>query len=996
MTRFSNKWIGGVILFVMAQTGRAEFPPVYDTEKSEVVLPSSREVLASWDLPDGFQIELFASDPRVRQPIHITTDERGRLWVCENYTYAESGVRFAEDLRDRILILEDTDQDGVADKRTVFWDGAEKLTSVEVGFGGIWALCAPNFLFIPDKDGDDVPDGEPVVLLDGWEDDAVGHNIVNGLKWGPDGWLYGRHGIQATSVVGKPGSSESQRTALNCCIWRYHPTRHVFEVVAEGGTNSWGFDYDDHGQMFFINTVIGHLWHVVPGAKYKRMYGAHFNPYLYQLIQQCADHYHWDGTEKWTWVRDGLTEATSDAGGGHAHCGMMIYQGNNWPDKYRNTVFTVNLHGLRLNNDRLERSGSGYVGKHNPDLFFCSDPWFRGIELIWGPDGGVYLADWTDIGECHESDGVHRSSGRIFKLTYGAPDTKPDLDLASLTSSDLVQLQLDRNDWYCRTARKILQERAVRGDDLSQPREELLEIYESNSDVTRRLRALWCLYSMESVNEEWLIGELADPNEHIRAWAIRLLTDKGEPSSNIKAAFQVLGEKDPSSLVRLFLASSMQKLPFEERWPLAENLCAHAEDATDQNIPFMIWYGIVDAVPENPGHALALASDTAIPMVRENIVRRLAAEQSEDPELLENIVQLLNQTEETESREQILSGLQSGLAGFNRVEAPSAWDSWIERVEKTDDKSLIELTRSISILFGEGRALEDLMEIAKDGERDPKSRAEAIRFLAPTGEEEVGKLLLELVNDRALAVEAAKGLAYYDLPEVERTLMGRYKGLGPEYRKAAVGTLASRPSYAAHLMKAMKEGEVPARDVSAYVARQIVALGDNDLTREFEGVWGTVGKDQAETRSRIDEYKNRLREIESDHSDLVSGKKVFDQVCASCHVLFGEGKTIGPDLTGGQRDNLDYLLENILDPSAMVAEGFQMSTLFMRDERVLTGVILEETEKLLNLQTQEEELTIDRDEIEEIVPSKLSLMPEGLIQNLSDEELRDLFAYLRQ
>ena len=123
-------------------------------------------------------------------------------------------------------------------------------------------------------------------LLDGFEGDVIRHNIVNGLRWGPDGWLYGRHGIQATSFVGPPGATESQRTPMNCAIWRFHPTDRTFEIVAQGGTNPWGFDFDEHGEMFMINTVIGHLFHIVPNARYQRMYGAHFNPHLYQLIDQ--------------------------------------------------------------------------------------------------------------------------------------------------------------------------------------------------------------------------------------------------------------------------------------------------------------------------------------------------------------------------------------------------------------------------------------------------------------------------------------------------------------------------------------------------------------------------------------------------------------------------------------------------------------------------------------------------------------------------------------
>ncbi|MGB1931255.1 MAG: PVC-type heme-binding CxxCH protein, partial [Mariniblastus sp.] len=156
-----------------------------------------REALKMLSLPSGFQATLFAAEPDINQPIAMTTDARGRLWVAECNTYSDRGENFNTELNDRILILEDTNADGTFDKKTVFWDQAKKLTSIEVGFGGVWLTAAPNLLFIPDANQDDIPDGEPVVLLDGFEGDVIRHNIVNGLRWGPDGWLYGRHGIQA-------------------------------------------------------------------------------------------------------------------------------------------------------------------------------------------------------------------------------------------------------------------------------------------------------------------------------------------------------------------------------------------------------------------------------------------------------------------------------------------------------------------------------------------------------------------------------------------------------------------------------------------------------------------------------------------------------------------------------------------------------------------------------------------------------------------------------
>ena len=407
-------------LGVMPRDATADdFPKLFNTQEETEKFLTPEESLSRITVPAGFKVSVFAAEPDVQQPIAIATDERGRLWVAENYTYAESKTNYETKLKDRIVILEDTDGDGEFDKRTVFWDQASKLSSIEVGFGGVWALCAPDLLFIPDRNRDDVPDSEPIVLLTGWDDDRIRHNIVNGLRWGPDGWLYGRHGIMTTSLVGPPETAPEHRTVVDCGIWRYHPTRKTFEIVCSGTTNPWGMDWDEHGQMFFINTVIGHLWHVIPGAYYQRMYGEHLDSDVYRLLPQNADHYHWDTNEAWHDTKKiGVTPSTDQAGGGHAHCGMMIYLGDNWPRKYRGKLFTLNLHGLRVNSDRLERSGATYVGKHEPDFLRTKDTWFRGIELCYGADGGVYVADWSDIGECHENDGVHRTSGRIFKVKY--------------------------------------------------------------------------------------------------------------------------------------------------------------------------------------------------------------------------------------------------------------------------------------------------------------------------------------------------------------------------------------------------------------------------------------------------------------------------------------------------------------------------------------------------------------------------------------------------
>ncbi len=261
------------------------------------------------------------------------------------------------------------------------------LTSVEVGLGGTWLMCPPQVLFIPDRNGDDRPDSAPEVVLDGFTVPTENyHNFANGLRWGPDGWLYGRCGASSPGLIGTPGTPDAERIPVTGGMWRYDPRSKRVEVLNHGTTNPWGHDWDALGELFFINTVNGHLWHSIPGAHFVRPHTIDLNPTAYAAIDQHADHFHWDTAKDWSDSRV-VTAEHDRAGGGHAHSGMMIYNGDQWPASDRGKLFTLNFHGRRTNVERLERQGDGFVGKHEPDRFFMGDTRFRGIDLSAGPDG---------------------------------------------------------------------------------------------------------------------------------------------------------------------------------------------------------------------------------------------------------------------------------------------------------------------------------------------------------------------------------------------------------------------------------------------------------------------------------------------------------------------------------------------------------------------------------------------------------------------------------
>ncbi|MBI2478179.1 MAG: dehydrogenase, partial [Planctomycetia bacterium] len=312
-----------------------------------------------------------------------------------------------------------------------------------------------------------------------------------------------------------------------------------------------------------------------------------------------------------------------EIGGGHAHCGTMIYLGGSWPDQYRNTVFMNNIHGKRVNNDILKRLGSGYTASHGPDLMKSQDTWFMGVTIMYGPDGSVFVSDWSDTGECHSVKNTRRHTGRIYKLSYGPPEAM-HTDVSELTDDELVALQLHDNDWWVRHARRVLHERAASERDMANVNKHLRAMFDEQAEVPRKLRALWALQVTGGLDEAMLNEQLGHASEYVRAWAVRLLSDHKSLSPAVLDRFVALAAAGDSSFVRLHLASALQSLPCEQRWPIAEALAARAEDADDANLPLMLWYGIEPLVHDDLDRFIQLAATAKIPLVRQHIARRVA------------------------------------------------------------------------------------------------------------------------------------------------------------------------------------------------------------------------------------------------------------------------------------------------------------------------------------------------------------------------------------
>ena len=964
------------VAFARTAHGQNEFPKVFNTEADGQHPPTAAEMLKLIELPQGFKASLFAGDPDVQQPICMDFDDRGRLWIAENYTY--SGGPYETKLRDRVVILEDTDNDGQHDSRKVFWDKGFMLTSLTWGFGGLWILHDGTLSFIPDKNSDDIPDSEPTIVLDGWSKDC-GHNFVSGLIWGPDGWLYGRHGIVDTSYPGVPGTPQADRPAMNCGVWRYHPTKQLVEVVCNGTTNPWGLDYNSDGQFFMTNNVQGHLWHAMPGAHFKRMYGQDANPHFYELMDMTADHYHWDTTRKWNESRDGVA---NDLGGGHSHVGGLIYQGTNFPAAYRGKIFMCNTHGRRLNVNRLERSGSGFVGKREPDFMLVKNPWFRGVDLKMGPEGAVYVADWSDNGECHDHDGIHRTSGRIYRIAYGTPKPfKPTLPLVAQDSLALLGNVTSHDTWIARHSLRILQDR---------------------QQTEARIRGV--------TNLPLLAAEALDLNsvDALRQWLNSSNLEQLEQAVQLAAGTEVrrqallpnlmqLAKQKPAPNILLALVSVLRRFDSLERLELARSILSQPDNArtiaAENNLTLMTWYGIEPVVKSLAEVELL----KPIPKLQQFAVRRLAYEVNKESTLTSELLGYISSMVAAGDGTNVvglLNAFRAGLAGRARVDAPKDWSTIEKQLRASKNAEVVFAVDALGVLFGDGAALADLRTMAGNGELEPVTREEAIRALAAAQDNDAVPIFFNLLGDRAVADAAIRALVSFDHKDTAKRLLKQMGALRDGNRSLAIDTLASRESYALELIEAIDAGEVDSRELAASQVRQLLALGNARIQKVLESKWGVVQETPEAKLAAIERWKKELTQESLAGAKLEEGAALFKKSCATCHKLYGEGLTIGPDLTGANRSNLDYLLMNIIDPSSVVPKQFTTSVIALHSGRVITGVVVGETEKTITVQTDKEQLTVATDDIEQRRNSGKSLMPDGMIDALTPDQVRDLFAFM--
>jgi putative membrane-bound dehydrogenase-like protein len=937
---------------------------------------------------DGLEVKLAAAEPVVRQPVNISFDERGRMWVVQYLQYPGpeglKPVAVDQYLRtkydrvpepppkgpkgaDKITILEDTDGDGVYDKSKDFVTGLNLATSAEVGQGGVWVTQAPYLLFYPDKDRDDVPDGDPKVVLSGFGmEDA--HAVVNHLTWGPDGWLYGAQGSTCTANV--RGHTFQQ------AAWRYHPPTGRFEVFSEGGGNTFGLEWDAHGNLF-SGTNYGNyvLVHYVQGGYFVKGFAKHgplSNPYSFGYFDHVP-HSGWRG--------------------GHVTQTGIIYQGGALPEKFNGTWIAPNLLANNVDFHSLAESGASFKTKFLGEFLGSDDKRFRPVDIRTGPDGAVYIADWYDARANHviPQDTWDKSTGRVYRVAPpGLPGVKP-FDLAALSSGELVKRLSDKNDWYARMARRLLRERH---DASIVP--QLLTTLREGRDRTA-LQALWALDAIGGFNEGVASDLLKHPTADVRAWTARLLCDNNSFSASTASQLAHVAAAEPAAVVRAQLACSARRLPADQGLPIVSALMRRGEDLDDRYVPLLLWWAIEAKVTSDPDAVLALFRSPdawAAPLARKHLVERLArryaAERSDAN--FAACAKLLDWAPDDGSAAAVVAGMDKGLEGFGRDDLPQPLAQPLAKLWAKTPRSAALL--SVALRLGLPQAREEALSRAASLQVRVAERAALIDALGDARPPAAVPTLLRCLDKgqpKEVRVAALGALQQFDDPAVVAAVLKLYRDLPADLRARAVAMLTTRAAWARALLEAIDAGAVERKDLSPDQVRRLALLGDPNVDSLSTKVYGSLKSVARDEKKPAVERFRQL--VASPGGDPIRGKKVFASTCGQCHAFHGDGNRIGPDLTGYDPRAPEFFLESTVDPNAVIRPEYAAYVVETTDGRVLNGPIVASGPDSVTVEDGTAKITVPRSRVKRIAESPVSRMPEGLLEAMPPQQVQDLFAY---
>jgi putative membrane-bound dehydrogenase-like protein len=972
------------------------------------------ESLKKMKVPEGFAVEVVAAEPLVRQPVAIDFDDRGRLWVIQYLQYPNpNGLnRVAVDRfsrtkydrlpepppygpkgADRITILSDTDGDGRMDAGHDFVSGLNLATGFAFGHGGVFVLNVPYLLFYPDRNRDDVPDSDPEVLLTGFGmEDA--HSVANSLIFGPDGWLYG---CQGSTVTANIRGVEFQQG-----VWRYHPVTRQFELFCEGGGNAWGLDFDRSGNLFYSTNFGGYtLLHGVQGAYYTKSFAKHgalHNPFAYGYFEH-APHENFQG--------------------GHVTVGGIVYQADLFPESYRDKYIAGDLLGHGVQWHAIEGRGSTVVTRHGGELLKSADTWFAPTDVLLGPEGAIYVADWHDERTAHPDPDAQwdRSNGRIYRIAQRDTEKISAVEFAKLEIDRLLELHRHPNQWYVRKARSEILRRYRQSvemnsgeKDWQQLRLTLSENAKSESNETMALEWLWSLHVIGGFDESIANQLLASPHPSVRSWTVRFLGDHREISLEMAHRLDEFAEQEPEVTVRQQLACSAARFSAQHALPMINANINRDIDNNDPYLPLLWWWAVEkhsvtgrEEVLKRFVRPTLWKSQLGRDFLLTRLIRRYMAEAS--PEGDQAVVRLLKAAPDRNARMALWRHVRLGLA----ERAISSSVSKSKRLPHSGD--FIELLREDwrsapddLALLQIGSALDDkeilarVVKLALDANTMDDKRVAMLDILSSHGDRVlVGEVLALVEKYPSEAVQSAgvRFLSQFDERELAEKLLDLYRATKSEgLRSQLLSVLVSRPQSAALWLKAVDDGKVSAASVELEQVRAVALLVKPELDQMVIKHWGKLqGATKEEKLAEVRRLNNDLRAAVGNSS---SGKMIFQKNCAACHQLFGEGIKLGPDLTAANRHDKDYLLISLVDPSSMIRKEYMSIVVRTTSGRVLTGLPSERNDATLVLvDAKGEKQSIPLSEVEEIKESSVSLMPENLYLQLKPSELRDLFAYLQ-
>jgi putative heme-binding domain-containing protein len=930
------------------------------------------EAIEAMTVPPGFAVELVASDPDIANPIAMTFDDQGRIWITQSLEYPRKEAGRG---RDRVKVLEDTDGDGRADRFTVFAEGLNIPTGVAVGHGGVWVLNAPDLLFLRDTNGDGRADRTEVVVTGFGRADT--HELASTLTWGPDGWLYGLNGVFNPSRI----TSGGKQFRFTCAMWRVHPRTREFQVVCEGTSNPYGIAWDGEGSAIVeaCHWANDHLFHFVETGYYKRQAGA-YPPYTIRL-GSITDHGH---------------QKT-------AYCGLVYLDSDAYPVEYRERLYTGNIHGGCINSDVLARDGSTYIAHAGPDFLTANDAWFMPVALKVGPDGCLYVLDWYDRYHCYQDanrdpTGIDRLKGRLYRVRHKDSPRTPKFDLANEDDEHLIRRLASPNIYFRETAQRLLTERIT---PAIRDRLERL-VLDDSAPRKARMHALWALIGTGGLGPGFHARLLDHADPGYRAWGVRSAGNHGTVAPAIRDRVATLA-RDTAPDVQLQVAIAARKIDGLDPMPvLVEVLSSCGEDKL---IPSIAWTNLHPLLPDQGGRFVRLIERVdlmgapALSKLLPRVVDRILGEPDASMEPVRVLIERLAEQDAGLARQCFSAAHERAreMSGARRRDLQSQLRPVIRRILAGDPASPLTFdAQLLALRLGLGSvddgSVRDRFVAADQPEAIRLQALDAlIAFRDPSLPQAVSQVLPSGSPGFLARVLAILGRS--DDPKAAEVVLARYPSLDPRLQPLAVDLLLQREPWARKLLDAVLEKKLPRSTLNANHLREILESNDREAIWAVEKEWGTVREERNPQREKVvaemGEYLRRHP------GDAKAGQAVFKKLCAQCHSIYGEGESLGPDLTSNGRGTFDQLLASVFDPSLVIGQSYQTTTVVTEDGRNLTGLVTEDNNRriVLAMPGGGKEV-VARNDVKYTRTSKLSMMPEGIETILDRKELADLFAFL--